>query len=208
MALIVFLRGINVGGHRTIRPSVVAQQLRRFDVGNIGAAGTFVVRGPVSRTRLRAELARHLPFHTNVMICSGGELLRLAHSAPFSGQRSHRNLVPFVSVLSKIPQPSFALPLRLPATGAWTLMILGHQGRFVFGVYRRTMKAISHLGQLDRLFGGPVTTRNWNTVNAIARLLEASGGTPSRGTRPPAASSLERTAPKGHRLKSRDLTRS
>ena len=39
MALVVFLRGINVGGHRTLRPSRLAQQLSRFDAVNIGAAG-------------------------------------------------------------------------------------------------------------------------------------------------------------------------
>jgi hypothetical protein len=33
------------------------------------------------------------------------------------------------------------------------------------------MKVIGYLGMLDRLFGVPVTTRNWNTVTAIAAVL-------------------------------------
>jgi hypothetical protein len=33
------------------------------------------------------------------------------------------------------------------------------------------MKVISYLGTLDRLFGVPVTTRNWNTIIAIAKVL-------------------------------------
>jgi hypothetical protein len=33
------------------------------------------------------------------------------------------------------------------------------------------MKAIGYLGTLDRLFGVPVTTRNWNTMTAIAKVL-------------------------------------
>jgi hypothetical protein len=56
MAQVVLLKGVNVGGHRTFRPSVLAKQLERFDVVNVGAAGTFVVRKTVSRTKLRAEL--------------------------------------------------------------------------------------------------------------------------------------------------------
>jgi uncharacterized protein (DUF1697 family) len=36
------------------------------------------------------------------------------------------------------------------------------------------MKAIGYLGTLDRHFGVPVTTRNWNTMTAIARVLAAS----------------------------------
>jgi hypothetical protein len=33
------------------------------------------------------------------------------------------------------------------------------------------MKVIGLLGTLDRLYGVPVTTRNWNTIAAIARVL-------------------------------------
>jgi hypothetical protein len=31
-------------------------------------------------------------------------------------------------------------------------------------MYRREMKAISYLGQLEKVFDVPVTTRNWNTI--------------------------------------------
>jgi hypothetical protein len=33
------------------------------------------------------------------------------------------------------------------------------------------MKVIGYLGTFDRLFGVPVTTRNWNTITAIAKVL-------------------------------------
>ena len=46
MALIVFLRGINVGGHRAFRPSVLAKELGIYDAVNVGAAGTLVIRKP------------------------------------------------------------------------------------------------------------------------------------------------------------------
>ncbi|MBY0496071.1 MAG: DUF1697 domain-containing protein [Cyanobacteria bacterium] len=41
MALVVFLRGVNVGGHRTFRPAALAKQLEHLGAINIGAAGTF-----------------------------------------------------------------------------------------------------------------------------------------------------------------------
>jgi len=44
VALVVFLRGVNVGGHRTFRPSVLARELEHLDAVNIGAAGTFGVK--------------------------------------------------------------------------------------------------------------------------------------------------------------------
>jgi uncharacterized protein (DUF1697 family) len=61
--------------------------------------------------------------------------------------------------------------MSFPSSGKWLLKILARDNRFVFGVYRRHMKAIGYLGTLDRLFGVPVTTRNWNTITAIAKVL-------------------------------------
>ena len=63
------------------------------------------------------------------------------------------------------------MPATFPPQGPWLLRILAAESRFVFGLYRRHMKVIGYLGTLDRLFGVPVTTRNWNTVTAIAGVL-------------------------------------
>ena len=56
MALVVLLRGVNVGGHRTFRPTLLAKELSRYDVVNVGAAGTFVVRKPGPVEQFRAEM--------------------------------------------------------------------------------------------------------------------------------------------------------
>jgi uncharacterized protein (DUF1697 family) len=137
----------------------------------MGAAGTFVVRRPVGRARLRAEFARRLAFDTEIMICEGCELARLASRDFFSGQPARRDVVRFLSVLSRAPRSAPATPLDLPATGAWLVRILAREERYVVGLYRRRMKAIATLATLDRHFGAPVTTRNWNTVAAIAAAI-------------------------------------
>ena len=54
------------------------------------------------------------------------------------------------------------------------MRILAAEGRFLFGVYRREMKAIGYLGAIDRLFGVRATTRNWNTIAAVIKVLERS----------------------------------
>lgn len=181
MALVVLLRGVNVGGHRTFRPSVLAGQLNHLDAINIGAAGTFVIRRPVTRTRLRAELRDRLPFDVEIMICNGRELSRLISRNHFTGQPAGPDIVRFVSVLSRSPRSSTTLPIQVPPSGKWMLKILAREGRFVFGLYRRHMKAISYLGTLDRHFGVPATTRNWNTITSIASVLADLGSSP----RPP-----------------------
>jgi uncharacterized protein (DUF1697 family) len=150
---------------------VLAEQLKHLDAVNIGAAGTFVIRQSVSRAQLRAELARQLPFEAEIMICQGREIARLTAQNPFARQPVRPDIVRFVTVLSQPPRSEPSMPMSFPSSGRWLLRILGREDRFVFGVYRRHMKVISYLGAVDRLFGVPVTTRNWNTITAIARVL-------------------------------------
>jgi uncharacterized protein (DUF1697 family) len=179
MALVVLLKGVNVGGHRRFRPSVLAHELRRFDIVNIGAAGTFVIRKPVSRAKIREELIRRLPFETDVMICDGSDILRLTSGDPFAGQPSSAKIVRFVSVLASRRSSSSISPVVLPSAGEWCVRILSGQGRFVCGLHRRNMKAIGYLGQLEKVFGVTATTRNWNTMLAIARILKGADGVDS-----------------------------
>jgi hypothetical protein len=58
VALVVLLRGVNVGGHRTFRPAALAAQLAHLDTVNIGAAGTFVIRKRIGRGDVRTEFAQ------------------------------------------------------------------------------------------------------------------------------------------------------
>jgi uncharacterized protein (DUF1697 family) len=173
MALVVLLRGVNVGGHKTFRPTALAKELRHLDAVNIGAAGTFVIRRPVSRSQLRTEFQRRLPFDAGIMICHGREIVRLKSHEAFLGLAVPPDTVRFVSVLARSPRSAPAMPLRVPASGRWLVSLLAREKQFVFGLYRRDMKTIGHLGTLDRIFGVPVTTRNWNTITAIARILES-----------------------------------
>jgi len=172
MALVVFLRGVNVGGHRTFRPSVLARELSVYDVVNVGAAGTFVVRRPVSRTKFRTALLGKLPFEAKVALCEGRDLLRLETANPFGIRPSPPDVVRFVSILSKAGAVQVSLPVSFPAEGQWLVRVMACEGQFVFGMYRRHMKTIGYLSQIDKLYGAPATTRNWNTIVAILRILK------------------------------------
>ena len=175
MALIVFLRGVNVGGHKTFRPSILARELSDYDVVNVGAAGTFVVRKPGSRAKFRAELLRKLPFEAEVMLCDGRDLIRLEMENPFAAEPSRPDVVRFVSILSKTNGFQASIPVTLPPSGEWLVRLIALKGQFVFGVYRRHMKTISYLGKIDKLFGVRATTRNWNTITAVIQILKGHG---------------------------------
>lgn len=172
MALVVLLRGVNVGGHRTFRPTILVEQLKHLDAVNIGAAGTLVIRRPIAISKLRAELSRRLPFDAEIMICRGRDIVTLTAQNPYADYPLRRDIVRFVSVLSRRPSSAPSIPMTFPSSGKWLVRILARENRYVFGVYRRHMKTIRYLGHLDKLFGVPATTRNWNTISAIAGVLQ------------------------------------
>ena len=171
MPLVVFLRAVNVGGTNRCQPASIAKELAKFGVVNIGAVGTFVVREDVSEATLRSALARKLPFKCEIMICPARDIIKLTSKDPFSGQPSGPDITRFVSVLHKRPRALPALPLSLPSEDDWLLKIIAIENRFVLGLYRREMKAISYLGKIEKKLGVAATTRNWNTIQKVVNIL-------------------------------------
>lgn len=169
MRWVVFLRGVNVGKANRCQPALIANQLSRFGVINIGAVGTFVVREDVSESALQSAIAKKLPFKCEMMICPARDIVKLTSKDPFADQPSGPDITRFLSVASKPVR--LRLPLNLPSDNDWLLKIIAIQHRFVLGIYRREMKAIGYLGKIEKLLGVPATTRSWNTIQKVAQVV-------------------------------------
>jgi uncharacterized protein (DUF1697 family) len=120
-------------------------------------------------------LLRKLGFEAEVVLCDGRDLIRLEMENPFGAEPKRPDIVRFVSILSKAGRVRASMPIALPPDGDWLLRVIAAKDRFIFGVYRRHMKTIGYLGQIDKLFGVPATTRNWNTIMAIVQILKGAG---------------------------------
>src|SRR5205807_8987139 len=149
MPSVVFLRAVNVGGANRCQPALIAKQLAKFGVVNIGAVGTFVVCENVSESALRTAIAKKLSFKCEIMICPARDIIRLASKDPFSRQPSGADITRFVNVLAKPLGALPPLPLSLPSDDDWLLKIIAIQGRFVLGLYRRQMKAVRYRGEIE-----------------------------------------------------------
>lgn len=172
MPSVVFLRGVNVGGHKTFQPSVLAKALADFDVVNVGAAGTFVIRKPIGQQALRAEFLRKLAFKPELMICRGRELLELMKSEPAPEPDAR----PHVSVLAKHPRKLPPLPLCQPAGEHWQVKIVGVSGRFAVSFHRRQGRTLVYPNEVvEKKLGVAATTRNWDTIAAICAILNREG---------------------------------
>jgi hypothetical protein len=92
---------------------------------------------------------------------------------PFGTEPRAADGVQFVSFLSEAARRRVSLPMALPEGGEWLVRIIGSKNRLVYGVYRRHMKTIGYLGQIERLFGAPAATRSWNTILSVLQILKS-----------------------------------
>jgi uncharacterized protein (DUF1697 family) len=170
MASVAFLRGVNVGGHRTFQPSALAKELAGLDAVNVGAAGTLVIRKKIGQGALRNEIQQRLPFEAQLMICTGRELLDLAWEDTAPEEPAARR---FVSVLARRPRELPPLPLEQPAGAEWQVKVVGVAGKFALSLWRRLGKRLLYPnGVVEKKLGVPATTRGWDTIAAVRAILE------------------------------------
>ncbi len=170
------LRGANVGGHRVFRPATLPAALPQLDLVNIGAAGTFVVRARIGRTALKAALRTQLPFTSDIVICEGSEILALLEDDPFVPLGLAKETVRFISVLGSIPKSEPKLPAEFGDGREWLVKVFNRRGCFLVGAYHRHEKTVRHLGKIDKLVDVPITTRNWDTIVTIGKVLAKPAG--------------------------------
>jgi uncharacterized protein (DUF1697 family) len=173
MRWVVFLRAANVGKQNRFQPARLVKGLGKFGVVNIGAVGTFVVREDVSEKALRSVLARKLPFKCEVMICPAKEIADLAKEDPFAGLRGN-NLEAYVTLMAKRPTQIPKLPIYAPSKEKWEIRILRVVGSAVLSLQRRLKDGRLYPNQIvEKQFGVATTTRNWNTIEKVAKILQS-----------------------------------
>jgi uncharacterized protein (DUF1697 family) len=172
---VVFLRAANVGKHNRFQPSVLAKQLAKFGVINIGAVGTFVVRENVTEKALRAAILGKLPFKCDVMICSAKEIVDLARDNPLKDEPTDNDRRVFLTVMSKSPASLPKLPIYAPDSKKWEVKIVRVTGACVLSLWRRLKENALYPNEvIEKQFGVATTTRSWNTVQKVCDLLQKS----------------------------------
>jgi uncharacterized protein (DUF1697 family) len=175
--LVVFLRGVNVGGNKTFRPAEVARSLGAV---NLGAAGTFVLRAGGAESALRRSILKALEFECEVIVCRGEDVLELARRAEKDPPPYGKDLKTMVSVLAAKPKAKPTLPVSVPDGKEWQVRVASMDGPFVTSVWRRTEGRFIYPNEVvERLYGVPATTRGWSTIGAIAKAL----GPPTGGSK-------------------------
>jgi uncharacterized protein (DUF1697 family) len=176
MASVVFLRGANVGGKNVFRPAQLAASLSHLDAVNVGAAGTFVVRGPASAATIRGEPEKRLPFECHVAIRPAKDIVALLRDDPFAGVKFSRGFRGWVAVLGGKPKTVPTLPLMFPPEKQWSVRFDRIEGPFAIGLWQHPKGRgfVFPSNAVEEVLGVPATTRFWETFGRIAAVLESS----------------------------------
>lgn len=173
-----FLRGINVGG-RTIKMDKLRQVLEEqgFDqVKTLLASGNVVFESKAgAAAALRAKIEQAIKdafgFEVHVIVRSGREILNLVKENPFRRVKVTPKTRLYVTFLSKLPKTN----LKLPYTSLdGDYQILEVNKGLVISVLTLTPKSgtVNAMEILGKEFGSEITTRNWNTIQKFAKLLD------------------------------------
>lgn len=170
MALVIFLRAVNVGGHQTFKPSVLAKALSAYNVTSIGAAGTFVAKGKATEVQLRKAIANALHFTPEIMIVDGAEITALlkvkAMAEPEDGAGR------FLSVMAKPLVSKPRLPIAVPEGDDWQIQIVAVKGQCVLTLRRPVGNRQLYANEIvEKTFNASATTRNWATLEKICDVV-------------------------------------
>jgi len=179
------MRGVNVGGHKAFRPSVLARQLAALRVVSIGAAGTFVVGAEADETEVRRGFLKHLPFAAQLMICRAREVIDLVEVDPFADETLPQADGQFISVLENRPRRLPRLPLSVPEGRDWQVELTAVHGRFVATLMRRVGRTLLYPNEVvEKRLGVAATTRGWPTILKVSQALQIESSLTVRGPQP------------------------
>jgi uncharacterized protein (DUF1697 family) len=170
---VVFVRAMNVGGKNVFRPAQLAAKLAHLGIVNIGAAGTFLVRGKARPAALRKEILGHLPFQPAIAVWPAADVLELVRSRPFEGVRFSRDTRGWVAALEAAPERRPKLPIEAPEGRNWSVRFDKVVGPFALGLWRRQPKGFvfpAHV--VEKAVGVSATMRWWETYEKVAKLIE------------------------------------
>ena len=174
MPHVVFLRAANVGGKNVFRPAQLAAALAHLEVVNVGAAGTFLVRAKAPAAAIRREILAQLKFEPGIAVLPANEILALVRSKPFAQVAFSKDLRGWVAVLCGRPKAQPKLPLAMPVGRSWSVRFDRVEGAFALGLCRRRPDGFVFPNQVvEKALGVPATTRWWETIERIAKLIEA-----------------------------------
>jgi uncharacterized protein (DUF1697 family) len=173
---ISMLKGINVGGQKQIR----MESLREFYEGlGFSRVRSYVQSGniifecpetdaPVLMKRIEGRIEKEYGYHVSIFIRQAQELQEVLDNNPFIHDRNEDPAKLHVIFLYHVPSEPWWSEM-MPPRDSTDEFARSKMAIYLFcpNGYAKTKLSNSFF---ERKLGMPVTTRNWNTVNALYKI--------------------------------------
>ena len=169
-AIVAFLRGVNVGGHKKIAMAALKSAFESMGFRNVRtvlASGNVVFEASGKDPHLDRTISRGLEkafgFPVKVVLRTVRELRVLVASDPFKSVPADPNVRLYVTFLAQRTPGSFRL--FLPASPKGVRIVRVTPGE-IFSIVMLSpgVGTPDLMAFLERAIGSEVTTRNWQTV--------------------------------------------
>src|SRR5437867_147766 len=171
---VAFLRGMNVGGHKSIKMSELArlfESLRLSNVKTVLASGNVLFESPetdaaILTRSIERGLRGALGYEVKVILRTTSQLQALVSLDPFEKVGSAPGVRLHITFLAADANSTLPLPYVSPNG----FEIIEKSAREVLSVVRPEGCTVDLMTFVEKEFGKASTTRTWNTVQKIAAL--------------------------------------
>ena len=177
-SVISMLRGINVGAQKRLRMDtlqVIYEGLGLKNIRTYVQSGNVVFESPDRDQAglvnlIEAQIKQSCGYQVEVFIRQAEELQRILAGNPFLNDRNEDPSKLHVTFYYRTPSESVLSKLIAPG-GTTDEFAFAEMAVYLFcpNGYGKTKLSNSFF---ERRLGMPVTTRNWNTVNALYKMAE------------------------------------
>jgi uncharacterized protein (DUF1697 family) len=170
---VVFLRGINVGGHHKVPMKELKKELESLGFRNVITllnSGNIILEAENYTTKkLEVELTQKLEnifgFSIPVIVCVAEDIIHIWNQKPFKDIEVTKDIRLYVSFLKQKTNIELNLPWAIEDK---SYQILEVYKKIVFSVLDISVtKTPKGMEILEKKFGKDITTRNWNTIEKI-----------------------------------------
>ena len=121
---------------------------------------------------MRKAILRKLPIKCDVMICPAKPIVDLVRNNPLKNEKTDKDRRVFLTVMSEAPAKLPKLPIYFPNKEKWEVGLVWISRTLVLSLWRRLRDNPLYPNQIiEKQFGVKTTTRTWDTIEKIAKVL-------------------------------------
>ena len=173
MRYVAFLRAINVGGHivKMDHLRTLCEAIPLANVATFIASGNVLFDSKKPRAQVEAAIEKKLKaalgYDVATMVRSGADLAAIVERV--TKERLDRDVTRYVGFLKDVPPAPI---VKAVAALSNAIDLLSIDGGEVYWRCRKSFSESTIAGlKLDKVLGGPVTFRNYNTVRRLSEKL-------------------------------------